>query len=91
MLNACGGSAARPPRADVPAPSPVVETREVVVRQCPAALASPVQRQPEPRADAVVEYNDAGARHLAELIAWGAAGWAALTDAKADCPEVEPD
>jgi hypothetical protein len=63
----------------------------VVVRQCPAALASPVQARPAPGADAVVEYNAAGGRWLAEVIAWGAAGWATLNDARADCPEVEPD
>lgn len=91
MLTACAGSQARPTLADVPAANPVIETREVVVRQCPAALASPRQAPPAPKADAVVEYNAAGGDWLAEVLAWGAAGWGVVADAAADCPEVEPD
>lgn len=68
----------------------MIETREVVVRECPAALSSPVQAQPQPQADAVVEYNDAGGRWLAAVLAWAAAGWAVVTDAAADCPEATP-
>lgn len=87
MLSACASSGARPSLTDAPAPSPVIETREVVVRECPAALSSPIQPQPMPEADAVVEYNTAGARWLAAMIAWAAAGWAVVADAADDCPK----
>ncbi len=91
MLTACAASGPKALPADAPAANPVIEVREVVVRECPAALATVPQAQPAPKPDAVVEYNTAGGQWLADVLAWAAAGWAVVRDAAADCPEVAPD
>lgn len=91
MLTACGTSGALPPPADLPALNPVIEVRQEIVRECPAALDAPIQDQLEPEAGAVVEYNAAGGRWLAATIARGDAGWAVVADARADCPDPAPE
>lgn len=83
MLSACGGSLATPPR---PAADPIVETRTVIRRVCPAELVAPLPPRVATPADAAIEATR-------EVLAWIGARFARedaiearLRDAAGQCP-----
>lgn len=67
------------------APDPVVETRTVVERVCPAELLGEIPAKPAPPAGAVVDGNVAGLDWIGMLGRWGDKLRLLLTDAAAQC------
>ncbi len=87
-LFACA-SGPEAPKPVGPAPDPVIETRTVERKVCPAELDQDVGAQPQPADDAVLRHNDTGGDYLDAIIAWGRRAASLFNDAKAQCPTPE--
>ena len=83
MLTACAASVSDAAQS---APDPVIETRTVTVRVCPAELRAALPPRAEAAADAVLSGNEAGMAWLNALLARLGLVEARLADAAKECP-----
>lgn len=67
----------------------MVEQRIITRTVCPAELRLAIPPEPAPAADAIVQGNEAGLGFIARLANWGQLLAARLSDAAAECPEVQ--
>jgi hypothetical protein len=84
MLSACAASQVtdRPVRTA----DPVIQTRTVTERVCPAELRAPRPARPVPAADAELQGNASGMAWLNALLAYMGLVEDRLSDAAKDCP-----
>lgn len=85
-LSACGGAPAKRPDLGGPTPDPVIETKTIVRRECPAELFVDPGPPPQPAASAVISHNQAGGDYLDALTGMIGRLLDQLADARAQCP-----
>lgn len=86
MLSACGGEPVKRPDLGGPKPDPVIETKTIVRRECPAELFVDPGKPPVPAQGAIIHHNAAGGDYLDALSTMVGRLLAQLADARAQCP-----
>ena len=84
MLTACAASPSEP--ANLLPPDPVIETRTVIERVCPAELRLALPARPVLPASARLDGNEAGLGWLAEMLARTGLIEDRIADAAKECP-----
>lgn len=85
-LSACANAPATRPDLGGSKPDPVIETKTIVRRECPAELFVDPGARPQPASSAVISHNAAGGEYLDALNALIGRLLDLVADARAQCP-----